>query len=40
MNRFHIRDLGIGVGLRTTHFAHILGKEPAVAAELSKLRPC
>ena len=29
-NRFGLPDLGIGIGLRTVHFAHILGKRPAV----------
>ena len=28
MNRFNLPDLGIGVGLRTVHFGHILGKQP------------
>jgi uncharacterized protein (UPF0276 family) len=28
--RFDIPDLGFGVGLRTAHFAHVLGKKPAV----------
>jgi uncharacterized protein (UPF0276 family) len=30
MNRFDYPDLCIGLGLRTTHYAHILGKQPAV----------
>lgn len=30
MNRFHLPDLGVGVGLRTAHFAHILRERPAV----------
>ncbi len=30
MNRFGFPDLGIGVGLRTVHFSHILGKNPDV----------
>ncbi len=30
MNRFQLPDLGIGVGLRTTHFNHILGVMPQV----------
>ena len=30
MNRFTLPDLGIGVGLRTRHYAHILEHEPAV----------
>ena len=30
MNRFHFPDLGIGVGLRTVHFSHVLGQEPDV----------
>jgi uncharacterized protein (UPF0276 family) len=29
-NRFKLPDLGIGVGLRTAHFAHILEREPDV----------
>ncbi|HEV7499915.1 MAG TPA: DUF692 family protein, partial [Vicinamibacteria bacterium] len=29
-NRFHLPDLGVGVGLRTVHFAHILEKWPKV----------
>lgn len=29
-NRFGFDDLGVGVGLRTRHFAHILGHEPDV----------
>jgi uncharacterized protein len=30
VNRFHLPDLGVGVGLRTVHFAHILREHPAV----------
>jgi hypothetical protein len=30
MNRFGLPDLGIGIGLRTTHFAEILREWPAV----------
>jgi uncharacterized protein (UPF0276 family) len=30
MNRFNLADLGIGVGLRTVHFDHILSRRPAV----------
>ena len=29
-NRWNLPDLGFGVGLRTTHFAHVLGERPAV----------
>ena len=29
MNRFGLADLGIGIGLRTTHFGEILAGEPA-----------
>jgi len=29
-NRWNLPDLGIGVGLRTVHFAHILANRPAV----------
>ena len=29
-NRFDLPDLGLGVGLRTAHFAHVLGQRPAV----------
>ena len=29
-NRWNFPDLGIGVGLRTVHFAHILSQKPAV----------
>ena len=29
-NRFHFPDLGVGVGLRTVHFGHILDKSPKV----------
>ncbi len=29
-NRWQLPDLGLGVGLRTRHFAHILGQRPAV----------
>jgi len=30
MNRFGLADLGIGLGLRTVHYAHILAQRPAV----------
>lgn len=30
MNRWGLPDLGYGVGLRTTHFSHILSERPAV----------
>jgi len=30
MNRWNFPDLGIGVGLRTVHFGHILSRRPAV----------
>jgi len=30
MNRWNLPDLGIGVGLRTVHFGHILSRRPAV----------
>ncbi len=30
-NRFGLPDLGVGVGLRTTHYAHVLEHEPDVA---------
>lgn len=30
MNRFGFPDLGVGVGLRTVHFTHILGNNPDV----------
>src|SRR6187399_135203 len=30
MNRFGLADLGVGVGLRTVHYAHILEQRPAV----------
>jgi uncharacterized protein len=30
MHRFNLPDLGIGVGLRTVHFGHILSRRPAV----------
>src|SRR5260221_6049189 len=30
MNRFNYPDLGTGLGLRTTHYSHILGQEPEV----------
>jgi uncharacterized protein len=30
MNRFGYADLGIGLGLRTTHYSQILGQEPEV----------
>jgi uncharacterized protein len=29
-NRWNLPDLGVGVGLRTVHFGHILAKKPAV----------
>jgi hypothetical protein len=29
-NRFNLPDLGIGIGLRTTHFSHILGSWPSI----------
>jgi uncharacterized protein (UPF0276 family) len=29
-NRFDLPDLGIGIGLRTTHFSHILAEWPAI----------
>jgi uncharacterized protein (UPF0276 family) len=29
-NKFGFRDLGVGIGLRTAHFAHILAKWPKV----------
>ena len=29
-NRWNFADLGIGVGLRTVHFSHILSQKPAV----------
>ncbi len=29
-NRFDIANLGVGLGLRTTHYAHILDANPAV----------
>ena len=29
-NRWNLPDLGVGVGLRTVHFGHILSKRPAV----------
>jgi uncharacterized protein (UPF0276 family) len=29
-NRFHLPDLGYGIGLRTKHFAHILSQRPPV----------
>jgi hypothetical protein len=29
-NRWNLPDLGIGVGLRTVHFGHILGQQPQV----------
>jgi uncharacterized protein (UPF0276 family) len=29
-NRFGLPDLGVGVGLRTVHFAHVLAKKPEV----------
>jgi hypothetical protein len=30
VNRFSLPDLGIGLGLRTVHYAHILERQPAV----------
>lgn len=30
MNRFSLPDLGVGLGLRTVHYAHILEHEPSV----------
>lgn len=30
MNRWNLKDLGIGVGLRTVHFGHILSAHPPV----------
>jgi hypothetical protein len=30
MNKFNYPDLGIGLGLRTNHYSHILGQEPEV----------
>jgi len=30
MNRFGLRDLGVGIGLRTVHFGEILAKKPAL----------
>lgn len=30
MNKFNYPDLGIGLGLRTPHYSHILGQEPEV----------
>jgi len=30
VNRFNLADLGIGVGLRTVHFGHILSQRPKV----------
>src|SRR6059036_3504749 len=30
MNPWNLPDLGIGVGLRTVHFGHILARRPAV----------
>lgn len=29
-NRFGFKDLGIGIGLRTAHYAHILSKNPRI----------
>ncbi|MCM2314027.1 MAG: DUF692 domain-containing protein [Thermoanaerobaculia bacterium] len=29
-NRFNLPDLGVGIGLRTTHFSHILGTWPSI----------
>lgn len=31
MNRFDLPDLGIGIGLRTVHYAHILEERPDIA---------
>ena len=31
MNRFSLPNLGIGLGLRTVHYAHILEHQPDVA---------
>jgi uncharacterized protein (UPF0276 family) len=30
VNRWNLPDLGVGIGLRTTHFGQILGQRPAV----------
>ena len=30
MNKFNFPDLGIGIGLRTVHFSHILGQQPEI----------
>jgi uncharacterized protein len=30
MNRWNLPDLGIGIGLRTVHFPHILAEKPAI----------
>jgi uncharacterized protein len=30
VNRWNLPDLGVGIGLRTTHFGQILGRRPAV----------
>ncbi len=30
MNRFGMEDLGVGLGLRTVHYAHVLERRPAV----------
>jgi uncharacterized protein len=30
MNRFGLENLGVGLGLRTVHYAHILGERPKV----------
>ena len=30
MNKFNIPDLGVGIGLRTVHFPHILGQQPEI----------
>ncbi|HLA76527.1 MAG TPA: DUF692 domain-containing protein [Vicinamibacteria bacterium] len=30
MNRFRLPDLGVGVGLRTVHFGHVLAQQPEV----------
>src|SRR5215510_14920922 len=29
-NRWQLEDLGIGIGLRTVHYPHILGQHPAI----------
>jgi hypothetical protein len=30
-NRWSLPNLGVGVGLRTTHYQHLLAEQPAVA---------